>query len=681
MTSQGKTLMRTTRTITTLLVSCLIVAAGATTASAGKYRHLACPGTLATGAAGWRAVVTGSPLLLHASTDCDQGGWMHADVGTTDGAGYSIGSGQWAGWRYRAPDGTQITSFTGSLAGWMQPNNEYYEGAIIIRDEGVDGTVDLQWFENRLGSNQLLNNAATPFNFGYGGLATSTISVAAVCATNSPSYACTIWQPVWMAFKNAAVGLQDNQGPQAGGVTGTLVADSTIAGNKTLSVPLTDQGGGVRQLAIRADGVEISRTQLAGGSCVPVAPDNAHGEGYSAAVPCPTSLTAAVTVDTKKIADGTHTITATAIDAAGNTSTVYEADKTIANVKPTNINAPSFKDPVAASKPSPGSLIDTLRGDWAGPNLTYGQQWQRCDADGSTCVDIPGATGTRYTPTAADAGFRLKLTVTAVNLAGSLSKTTTLTGVVAAPEQSPTAVAQNPSTLIKTPDLGGAGGGGEGRGNLNGTITGSDTGSCNKDQFQLRATRYKGRIVHLRYGRGVAIRVKLTCATGGYAVSGAKLQTATLIPGQSQAVGGELITDTNGEAILHAPKGPSRGITIGYRNYTRDDLTRAELRLRVAVRGKVTLTVRQGLNGRATFGGRVIGGYIPARGVTVQLQFLDPRDGWRPVKNMKTDSRGRYRYAYQFKQPVSFKFRAVVAPGQVDYPFMPAHSPTRIGHG
>ena len=43
---------------------------------------------------------------------------------------------------------------------------------------------------------------------------------------------------------------------------------------------------------------------------------------------------------------------------------------------------------------------------------------------------VAGATGTRYTPTAADAGFRLKLTVTAVNLAGSLTKSTTLTGVV-----------------------------------------------------------------------------------------------------------------------------------------------------------------------------------------------------------------------------------------------------------
>ena len=31
----------------------------------------------------------------------------------------------------------------------------------------------------------------------------------------------------------------------------------------------------------------------------------------------------------------------------------------------------------------------------------------------------------------------------------------------------------------------------------------------------------------------------------------------------------------------------------------------------------------------------------------VSPQFFDPRDGWRPVKNMTTDSRGRYSYRAQ----------------------------------
>ena len=681
MTSQGKTTMSRTRAFTTLLVSSLALALGTSSASAGTYRHLACPGTLADGSAGWQ-LVGADGHSRHGYEDCGSGGWMRSDI--TIESGYPIIGGQWVGWRYRAPANTRLTAFGGSLVGWVEQFNSYSGGAIIARNELPDGTKDLQWFEyNTTNANPLINDVSKPLAVGWGGLSTTQVAISATCSAPSQDapYWCNNppWGPVWMAFKNAWTVLEDNQVPQGGTVTGTLVSGGTLAGNKTVAVPLTDNGSGVRQLVIKADGAEISRTQLAGGSCVPTEGDNGNGNGYSAPIPCPNSTTANVTVDTKKIADGTHTITAIAIDAAGNSSTVYEADKTIANIPPTNTTSPSFKDSGSAAKPLPGSALDTDRGVWAGPNLTYGQQWQRCDQDGSTCVDIVGATGTRYTPTAADAGFRLKLTVTAVNLAGSLAKSTTLTGVVAAPEQSPTAVGQNPSTLIKTPNLGGAGS--DGRGTLNGAVTGTDTGACNKDQYVLRAARYKGRIVHLRYGSNVAIRVKLTCQTGGYAVSGAKLQTATLIPGQTQPVGGELTTDKNGEAIIRAPKGPSRGITVGYRHYTGDDALRAELRLRVAVRGKVTLTIRQGLGGVATFGGHVVGGYIPTRGVTVQLQFLDPRDGWRPIKNMTTDSRGRYSYRYQFKQPVSFKFRAIVAIGQTDYPFMPAHSKTRIGHG
>ena len=37
-------------------------------------------------------------------------------------------------------------------------------------------------------------------------------------------------------------------------------------------------------------------------------------------------------------------------------------------------------------------------------HATYAYQWQRCDAAGNNCQDIPGATGSTYTPSAADVG-------------------------------------------------------------------------------------------------------------------------------------------------------------------------------------------------------------------------------------------------------------------------------------
>jgi hypothetical protein len=46
--------------------------------------------------------------------------------------------------------------------------------------------------------------------------------------------------------------------------------------------------------------------------------------------------------------------------------------------------------------------------------------WQRCDATGSACRTIPGATKVVYMPTAADVGYTLRISVTATNAYGKL---------------------------------------------------------------------------------------------------------------------------------------------------------------------------------------------------------------------------------------------------------------------
>ena len=64
-------------------------------------------------------------------------------------------------------------------------------------------------------------------------------------------------------------------------------------------------------------------------------------------------------------------------------------------------------------------------GNWSVPGpATYTYQWQRCDAQGANCVDIPGATDDTYTPTAADVGHTLRAEITATNDAGTTSTTT-----------------------------------------------------------------------------------------------------------------------------------------------------------------------------------------------------------------------------------------------------------------
>jgi hypothetical protein len=63
--------------------------------------------------------------------------------------------------------------------------------------------------------------------------------------------------------------------------------------------------------------------------------------------------------------------------------------------------------------------------------MSFKYQWRRCDAAGSTCRRILGATAAAYTLRAADVGHRLRTFVTAQNLGGSAARTSGATKIVA----------------------------------------------------------------------------------------------------------------------------------------------------------------------------------------------------------------------------------------------------------
>jgi hypothetical protein len=93
--------------------------------------------------------------------------------------------------------------------------------------------------------------------------------------------------------------------------------------------------------------------------------------------------------------------------------------------------------PIAISPPTvtgTAQLDQTLTataGAWTAGDATFGYQWQRCDAAGANCVDLPGATTQTYTVTAADVGTTLRVAVTATNRFGSASGASVQTAVVA----------------------------------------------------------------------------------------------------------------------------------------------------------------------------------------------------------------------------------------------------------
>jgi hypothetical protein len=67
-----------------------------------------------------------------------------------------------------------------------------------------------------------------------------------------------------------------------------------------------------------------------------------------------------------------------------------------------------------------GQTLRASVGEWEGtPPLTYAYQWQSCDPDSLECHDIEGATSSGYTLGTADLETRLRVVVTASNVAGS----------------------------------------------------------------------------------------------------------------------------------------------------------------------------------------------------------------------------------------------------------------------
>ena len=78
-----------------------------------------------------------------------------------------------------------------------------------------------------------------------------------------------------------------------------------------------------------------------------------------------------------------------------------------------------------------GQQLTASTGTWSASPISFTYQWRRCNASGSACVDLGGATGSIYMAVAADAGSTLRVVVTATNATGSNAATSNQTAVVA----------------------------------------------------------------------------------------------------------------------------------------------------------------------------------------------------------------------------------------------------------
>jgi hypothetical protein len=137
----------------------------------------------------------------------------------------------------------------------------------------------------------------------------------------------------------------------------------------------------------------------------------------------------------------------------------------------------------------------------------------------------------------------------------------------------------------------------------------------------------------------------------------------------------EETADAHGRLTFDVPAGPSRALTFRFVGTPRIEDSAASASVLVRGGGSFNLDRPSAPpGGFVTFGGRVLGGYIPHGGALVQLQFEDLGiwNQFGPV--IHTDQAGRWRTRRQL-QPTAgrrtYLFQAVLVP-QGDWPFLQA---------
>lgn len=651
----------------------LSLAHPASSDAAGTYIHQSCVSNedLGDATSGWHPFAT-AITGISADPQCPGGG-LHTSMFVAG----RLAQGEGAGWRYTAPSGTTISRITGYYAGWTRPW------------DGTAGLIQVADGQDRVGVQY--HGSVDPSHqrsYDWYDLKTTAVTLRTICDPASTT-TCTD-NVAWASFYAPRLYLADETPPTAGFPSGTLLSEEPLEGDETFSYSASDDGGGIARLRVYVDGARTIDHRIGDTtSCVPSGAEDGVWV-FARSRPCAPAVSGDETIDTTKMADGYRTISVRVVDAAQQETTLWSGRRLVANHPPSNAQLPSFRDNAVYANPLVGTPIEALNdGTWNGPELTVTRNWTQCDAHGSlaSCADIPGATGLSYTPTAADVGHRLRLHVTAKNAAGEREVHTAPTGIIAQPSSAGGLIPKpvtadgtpsgsgSPAASLAAPSVVASAGHA-----LRGQVVGEASGTgCPQDKATLKFEHVSGGKLKLGFGRTSSAQVQLMCTNNGKPIAAAQLDVVTRVRGARDAVASDVVTDGAGHATLRLAAGAGRSIAVGYRMYADDPIARATATLKVETNGRVRLrgNHRTLHNGRAlTLRGRLLGGHVPARGVTMTVQWKD-HSRWRPFAQIKTNKKGTFKYAYKFTRTsrrVTYRLRVQVSKGQLDYPFLPAAS-------
>ena len=123
----------------------------------------------------------------------------------------------------------------------------------------------------------------------------------------------------------------------------------------------------------------------------------------------------------------TMRVRVTAVNADGATNARSEQTEVVgSNAAPLDNTA----RPTITGEARVGQELSASEGTWTGNPTSFAFQWQRCNIDAITCLDVTGATGRTYGVRLADLGFRLRVQVVARKDGRSGTATSAPTAVV-----------------------------------------------------------------------------------------------------------------------------------------------------------------------------------------------------------------------------------------------------------
>ncbi len=324
-----------------LLALALALATPGGAAHAGQYHVYSCrtPSGESAPVDGWSgSVAEGSAWDDYALNTCASGGALVAGLGDQTAHGSEIDKATWA---FKSPLGTKLSAAVLWRAGYLHGAPEE-TGTYQLYMTGPDENLGFDECIYQRGCAQLgtfasifapLNRVEVPADVLATNLyvnANCGVALKHICQLNpgdANGYAAVIY------VYAADVTLEENEAPHVSNVGGELANAPTVQGQSDVAFEASDSGSGVYEALFNVDGQVVQRSVVDsnGGRCRDVGQTTDGLAAFLYVQPCAGSVGADVPLDTTKLANGAHHVVVSAIDAAGNATTVLDRTVTVAN--------------------------------------------------------------------------------------------------------------------------------------------------------------------------------------------------------------------------------------------------------------------------------------------------------------------------------------------------------------